>query len=120
MDRLNCFVLLGSCVAAAGAAFSANPIFTDKWTADPAPLVDGDTMYLFTGHDDAREGEMFHMEDWLCFSTKDLKNWKEHGAILRTDYTLELRGEKGSAVCYWRRGFDGKKPHAFALYGAKQ
>ena len=75
---------------------AANPIFTDKWTADPAPLVDGDTLYLFTGHDDAREGEMFHMEDWLCFSTKDLKTWTDHGPILRTDYTREGNAENVS------------------------
>ena len=78
------------------ALHAANPIFTDKWTADPAPLVDGDTLYLFTGHDDAREGEMFHMEDWLCFSTKDLKTWTDHGAILRTDYTREGNKENTS------------------------
>ena len=35
------------------------------------------------------------------------------------EYTLELRGRKGSAVAYWRRGTDGKRPHAFALYGDK-
>ena len=34
-----------------------------------------------------------------------------------TEYTLELCGRKNSAVAYWRRGYDGKKPHAFALYG---
>ena len=78
------------------ALHAANPIFTDKWTADPAPLVDGDTLYLFTGHDDAREGEMFHMEDWLCFSTKDLKTWTDHGAFLRTDYTREGNKENVS------------------------
>ena len=78
------------------ALHAANPIFTDKWTADPAPLVDGDTLYLFTGHDDAREGEMFHMEDWLCFSTKDLKTWTDHGAILRADYTREGNKENVS------------------------
>ena len=33
-----------------------------------------------------------------------------------TEYTLELHGHKNSAVAYWRRGGDGKKPHAFALY----
>ena len=28
-----------------------NPIFTHKYTADPAALVLGDTLWLFTGHD---------------------------------------------------------------------
>ena len=66
----------------AGFAFAANPLFTDKWTADPAPLVDGDTLYLFTSHDEAKDGELFHMDDWALFSTKDLKTWKSHPAPL--------------------------------------
>lgn len=28
-----------------------NPIITDKYTADPAAYVYGDSVYLYTGHD---------------------------------------------------------------------
>ena len=28
---------------------AGNPIFTDAWTADPAPLVVGDRVYVYTG-----------------------------------------------------------------------
>ncbi len=71
-----------SSAAAAANMFAANPFITDKWTADPAPLVDGDTLYLFTSHDEAKDGELFHMDDWALFSTKDLKTWKSHPAPL--------------------------------------
>ena len=71
-----------SCAVVAAGAFAANPFITDKWTADPAPLVDGDTLYLFTSHDEAKDGELFHMDDWALFSTKDLKTWKSHPAPL--------------------------------------
>ena len=29
-----------------------NPIITSIYTADPAPMVDGDTLYLYTTHDE--------------------------------------------------------------------
>ena len=40
------------------------PIIQTKYTADPAPYVHGDTVYLYTTHDeDYSEG--FMMKDWL-------------------------------------------------------
>ena len=32
--------------------FCTNPIIRDIYTADPAPMVYGDTLYLFTTHDE--------------------------------------------------------------------
>jgi len=60
--------------------FADNPVVQTKFTADPAPVVVGDTVYLITSHDedDARN---FHMLDWQCYSTKDMVNWTDHGAI---------------------------------------
>ena len=37
-------------VAAYSPAPGSNPIIRDVFTADPAPLVVGDTLYLYTGH----------------------------------------------------------------------
>lgn len=59
-----------------------NPIFRDVWTADPATLVDGDTLYVYAGHDDAADGQMFNIVAWRCYSTKDLVNWKSYGDLL--------------------------------------
>ena len=71
----------------ASAAFGANPIFADRWTADPAPFVDGDTIYVYAGHDNAQGNELFNMPDWVCYSSTDLKTWKNHGVLLRpTDF----------------------------------
>ncbi|RYX86131.1 hypothetical protein EON83_02615 [bacterium] len=64
-----------------------NPIIRDAFTADPAALVDGDTVYLYVGHDEAKGDEMFTMREWLYYSSKDMKNWKAHGPIMRaTDF----------------------------------
>ena len=60
----------------------SNPIVRDKFTADPAPLVVGNTLYLYVDHDEAKDGEMFNMREWLVYSTKDMKHWKSYPPIL--------------------------------------
>jgi len=66
------------------------PLFQTKFTADPSPLVVGDTLFLYTSHDaspedipDANERHSagFFMYDWLLWSTTDMVNWTEHGAV---------------------------------------
>jgi beta-xylosidase len=70
----------------------SNPIFRDTWTADPAPLVVGDTLYLYCGHDDAHGDQMFNMPEWLCYSTKDLIHWTAHGPVMKpTDYKWAIQ-----------------------------
>lgn len=64
-------------------AYAGNPIITDVFTADPAALVQGDTVYLYTGHDEAKPNEGYTMRDWLVFSSKDMKTWTPHGAKLK-------------------------------------
>ena len=69
-----------------------NPIITDKFTADPAPLVYDGTLYLYVGHDEARDGEMFNITEWLCYSTKDMKTWTDHGTVLKPTEFFVGRG----------------------------
>jgi hypothetical protein len=57
-----------------------NPIVQTLYTADPAPVVINDTLYVFTGHDEG--GKFFTMHDWRCFSTTDMVNWTDHGSPL--------------------------------------
>ena len=53
-----------------------NPIVTDKFTADPAPMVHNGRLYLYVGHDEAEEGQDFNITEWLCYSTKDMdRSW---------------------------------------------
>lgn len=64
-----------------------NPLFKDTWTADPATLVVGDTLYVYAGHDDAHGDQMFNIQEWLCYSTKDMKRWTAHGPVMKpTDF----------------------------------
>lgn len=48
---------------------------------DPAILVDGDTVYLYTGHDTAKE-ESYVIPEYQCYSTKDMMNWKYEGVVM--------------------------------------
>lgn len=64
-----------------------NPIFRDTFTADPAPLVVGDTLYVYVGHDEARGDQLYNITEWLCYSTQDMQTWTAHGSVLKpTDF----------------------------------
>lgn len=56
------------------------PIIQTKYTADPAPLVYNDTVFLYTSHDED-DAMGFKMEDWLLYSSTDMVNWTEHGVV---------------------------------------
>ena len=82
-----------------GFAYVGNPIVRDRFTADPAPLVVGDTLYLYTGHDEAGEGEMFNITRWLVYSTKDMVRWNDHGAVMEpADFAWAARDAWASQV----------------------
>ncbi len=71
-----------------------NPIIKHKFTADPASLVKGDTLWLFTGHDYAGNQRNYKMKDWLVFSTTDMKTFTEHPVPLKiTDFTWAKSGD---------------------------
>jgi hypothetical protein len=63
-----------------------NPIIRDTYTADPTAIVHDDTVFLYTGHDEAPVGtHEYVMNEWLCFSSTDLATWTEHPVPLRAD-----------------------------------
>lgn len=59
-----------------------NPLFSHKYTADPAALVYNDTFYIYTG-EDTGEGKWYNMPNWTVFASKDLKTWKEYPTPLK-------------------------------------
>ena len=60
-----------------------NPVIRHKYTADPAVLVEGDTLWLFTGHDANANQKGYRMRDWCVFSTTDMTHWTEYPTPLR-------------------------------------
>lgn len=81
------------------------PIVTDMFTADPAPLVVGDTLYLYTGHDDDNApDDKYVMKDWKLFTTVDMVNWEYRGTPLKTTDFIWSNGDANAAQCIERDG----------------
>ncbi|HSX85762.1 MAG TPA: glycoside hydrolase family 43 protein [Cellvibrio sp.] len=79
----------------ASLAQAANPIFTDVFTADPAALVHGGKVYLYAGHDEAKDNtKFFEMHDWLVYSSDDMVKWESHGPRL---HVQDFKWAKGDA-----------------------
>lgn len=73
-------------VIASGAVFAQNPICQTHFTPDPAPIVVGDTLYLYTGCDDlSADPDNFVMREYLCFTTTDMVNWTHHAPIFNNE-----------------------------------
>ncbi len=83
-----------------------NPIIQNIYTADPAPMVSGDTLYVYTSHDeDKLIGNFYTMDDWKCYSTKDMVNWTDHGTVLSYwDFSWAQKNSAWAAQCVERDG----------------
>lgn len=77
--------LAGAALCAAAAfAHAGNPLFSDRFTADPAALVDNGRVYLYTGVDEAKaDAPTYLMNEWRVFSSCDMKHWTDHGSPLQ-------------------------------------
>lgn len=53
---------------------------------DPSILVDGDTVYLYTGHDASTDsevaGSIYNIPEYFCYSTTDMVNWTSEGVVM--------------------------------------
>ncbi len=86
-------------------SFAQNPIITDVFTADPAPIVYDDTVYLYASHDTATVADTnYKMPDWLLFSSKDMVNWTNHGSPLSPKSFSWATGDAYAAQCIERDG----------------
>lgn len=82
-----------------------NPIVQNVYTADPAPMAYGDTLYLYTSHDEDELVDNFYtMFDWKCYSTKDMVNWTDHGTIMSKDSFKWAEDRAWAPQCVERDG----------------
>lgn len=80
-----------------------NPVIQTLYTADPAPMVYNDTLYLYTSHDEDNS-TWFTMNDWRCYSTTDMVNWTDHGSPLSYNEFEWSRGDAWAGQCIERNG----------------
>lgn len=80
-----------------------NPIIQTLYTADPAPMVHKDTLYLYTGHDEDRS-TWFTMRDWRCYTTTDMVNWTDRGSVLSVETFSWAGKDAWAGQCIFRNG----------------
>jgi hypothetical protein len=80
-----------------------NPIIQTIYTADPAPMVHNDTVYLYADHDE--DGSTyFTMNDWRCYSSTDMVNWTDHGVVMSYKTFSWAKGDAWAGQCIYRNG----------------
>lgn len=103
-------------------ARAENPLFTNIYTADPAPhgnFGDG-KLYVYADHDTDYSGYSA-MYDYHAYSTTNLIDWIDHGSVLNVDDFKWTRGGPGAA---WdgdcQKGSDGKYYYYAPIYGVNK
>ena len=99
----NTFTLFVYFVAVSFTGFAQNPVIQTIYTADPAPLVHNDTVYLYTGHDED-SSTWFTMKDWRCFSSTDMVNWTHRGSPLSLKTFDWASKDAWAGQCIFRNG----------------
>lgn len=80
-----------------------NPIVQTMYTADPAPMVYNDRVYLYTSHDED-DATWFEMNNWKLYSSADMVNWTDHGVILSYKDFEWAKGDAWAPQCIEREG----------------
>lgn len=71
------------------------PVVQTRFTADPAPVVINNKVYLYTTHDeDGARG--FQMFDWLLYVSDDMVNWQDYGPVASLDDFKYFDGKNGA------------------------
>ena len=84
-------------------AVAQNPIIQTNYTADPAPMVYNDRLYVYTTHDED-ESTWFNMNNWRVYSTNDMVNWTDHGVIMSYSDFEWAKGDAWAAQCIEKNG----------------
>lgn len=104
-------------MAVSSGVAAQNPIITDRFTADPAPIVHRDTVFLYVGEDTtAAGGESYQMPHWRVYSSTDMATWKDRGVgLVPTDFSWSSGGAFAAQVIerngkfYWYVSLNHKR-----------
>ena len=109
MSRTYRLQLAAFALAASGALLvpseghADNPIIQTIFSTDPAPMVDGGRLYVYTGHDE--DGSTAYvMKNWWVWSTVDMVNWTAHGSPLSLASFSWAAADAWAGQCIPRNG----------------
>jgi len=93
------------------------PIVSHRYLADPAVLVHDGRVYLYCSNDDENDVEGgYVMKSFVCVSSKDLKNWTDHGVVFEVPTDASWAGyawapsvieRNGKIYMYFSNGASG-------------
>lgn len=97
--------LVVSVLAIARLALADYPIASHRYLADPGSLVSGGRVYLYASNDDDNpvEGD-YAMKSIVCISSSDLKNWTDHGEVLRVPRDARWANDSWAPAAIERNG----------------
>jgi hypothetical protein len=101
--RLACICTFAFLTGIHFVTIAQNPIIQTIYTADPAPLVYKDTVFLYTGHDEDKS-TWFTMKDWRAYSTVDMVNWTDRGTPLSLETFNWANKDAWAGQCIFRDG----------------
>jgi len=85
--------------------FADNPVIQTIYTADPFPMVYNGVCYLYTDHDEDNIVNNFYtMNDWKCYTSTDMANWRDHGTVLSYKTFSWAQGDAWAGQCIYRNG----------------
>ena len=95
--------ILSLALLASLSASAQNPFIQTRYTADPAPMVKGDTLYCIADVDEPK-ADFFWMYQWRIYSTTDMVNWTDHGELMGLNTFSWADDRAWAAQCCERNG----------------
>ncbi len=97
------FTLIIFCLGVLSYLAAQNPIIQTNYTADPAPMVYNDKVYLYTTQDEDNSS-WFVMNNWRLYTTTDMVNWTDYGVVLSYSDFEWAKGDAWAPQCIERDG----------------
>jgi arabinoxylan arabinofuranohydrolase len=86
-------------------ALADYPIASHRYLADPGALVSNGRVYLYNSNDDDNPvAGGYQMKSIVCISSSDLKNWTDHGEVLRVPANATWANDSWAPAAVERNG----------------
>jgi beta-xylosidase len=96
-------LLLSALLFLAAFTSAQNPFITDSYAADPSAHVFNGRVYVYPSHD-RDSAKTFDMKDYHVYSSKNMKDWTDHGVVLTLDSISWAKEKAWAPDCNYRNG----------------